>query len=74
MEHCKVNGVSLTSMEGVVLKPNDRICLGPSAIFLFKNKAKEDASSMEDSEENPITFDTAADEVAQNDNLAEKAE
>lgn len=29
---------------------------------------------MEDSEENPITFDTAADEVAQNDNLAEKAE
>lgn len=74
MEHCKVNGVSLTSMEGVILKPNDRICLGPSAIFLFKNKAKEDASSMEDSEENPITFDTAADEVAQNDNLAEKAE
>jgi len=42
MEHCKVNGVSLTSMDGVILKPNDRICLGPSAIFLFKNKAHED--------------------------------
>ena len=29
---------------------------------------------MPDTEENPITFDTAADEVAQNENLAEKAE
>jgi len=74
MEHCKVNGIALKSMEGVILKPNDRICLGPSAIFLFKNKAHEDTASMEDSDENPITFDTAADEVAQNDNLAEKAE
>lgn len=74
MEHCKVNGVSLTSMDGVILKPNDRICLGPSAIFLFKNKAKEDASTMKDSDEDPINFDTAADEVAQNENLAEKAE
>lgn len=46
MEHCKVNGVSLTSMDGIILKPNDRICLGPSAIFLFKNKAKEEEASM----------------------------
>ena len=38
MEHCKINGVALTNMDGKVLKPNDRICLGPSAIFLFKNK------------------------------------
>lgn len=29
---------------------------------------------MADPEDNPISFDTAADEVAQNDNLAEKAE
>jgi len=64
MEHCKVNGVSLTSMDGIILKPNDRICLGPSAIFLFKNKAKETDASMEDTDENPILFDTAADEVA----------
>lgn len=64
MEHCKVNGMALTDMEGVILKPNDRICLGPSAIFLFKNKAHEDQASMEDSEENPITFDTAAEEVS----------
>jgi len=74
MEHCKVNGVSLTSMDGVILKPNDRICLGPSAIFLFKNKAHEDEASMADPDDNPISFDTAADEVAQNENLAEKAE
>jgi len=74
MEHIKVNGVSLTSMDGMVLKPNDRICLGPSAIFLFKNNAKASEASMEDTDENPISFDTAADEVAQNENLAEKAE
>ena len=74
MEHCKVNGVALKSMDGVILKPNDRICLGPSAIFLFKNKAHEGDASMEDTDENPISFDTAAEEVAQNENLAEKAE
>lgn len=61
-------------MDGVVLKPNDRICLGPSAIFLFKNDAKKDEASMPDDPSNPISFDMAADEVAQNDNLAEKAE
>lgn len=41
MEHVKINGIALTNMDGVVLKPNDRICLGPSAIFLFKNKKNE---------------------------------
>ena len=35
-------------MDGVILKPNDRICIGPSAVFLFKSKAKEDEASMSD--------------------------
>ena len=42
MEHIRVNGKVITSMEGVLLRPNDRICIGPSAVFLFKNQAHED--------------------------------
>lgn len=37
MPNCKVNGFKITSMEGRILAPNDRICIGPSAYFLFKN-------------------------------------
>jgi len=74
MEHCKINGVALTNMDGVVLKPNDRICLGPSAIFLFKNKQNESNASMPDPDDDPISYDMAAEEVANNENLAQKAE
>ena len=74
MEHCKINGVAMTNMDGVILKPNDRICLGPSAIFLFKNKKNEANASMADPDDDPISYDMAAEEVANNDNLAQKAE
>jgi hypothetical protein len=70
MEHVKINGIAITSMEGVILRPNDRICLGPSAIFLFKNKKNEANASMPDPDDDPISFDLAAEEVANNDNLA----
>lgn len=63
MEHIKVNGKPFTSMDGVVLKPNDRICIGPSAVFLFKNKAKEEEASMPDPDDDPISFDFANEEV-----------
>jgi len=43
--------------------PNDRICIGPSAIFLFKNKAKEDDTTMPDPDDDPISFDFASEEV-----------
>ena len=70
MEQIKVNGVALTSMDGVILTPNDRICLGPSAIFLFKNEAQKEKASVPDPDENgePISFDFAADEVANMEN------
>ena len=70
MEHVKINGIAITSMEGVILRPNDRICLGPSAMFLFKNKKNEANASMQDPDDDPISFDLAAEEVANNDNLA----
>lgn len=50
-------------MEGVILKPNDRICIGPSAVFLFKNKSKEEEASMPDPDDDPISFDFANEEV-----------
>jgi len=72
MEHCKVNGVPISNMEGVLLKPNDRICLGPSAIFIFKNKANEDKASMPDPDDDPISFDFASEEVANLENQDQK--
>jgi hypothetical protein len=50
-------------MEEVKLRPNDRIQLGPSALFLYKNRSKEAEQSRPDTEEDPISFDFAQDEV-----------
>ena len=36
-KNIKVNGHPCPII-GLVLRPNDRICIGPSAIFIFKNK------------------------------------
>ena len=59
----KINGYRFESMEPKQLEANDRICIGPSAIFLFKNKSKENANTREDTDENPILFDDACEEV-----------
>ena len=50
-------------MNEVKLRPNDRIQLGPSSLFIYKNRSKDHEQSMEDTEENPITFDFAQDEA-----------
>ena len=50
-------------MEEVKLCPNDRIQLGPSALFVYKNRSKEHEQSRPDTDEDPITFDFAQDEV-----------
>lgn len=68
IQHIRINGKPLDSMEGVILKPNDRICIGPSAIFLFKNKQKEEEASMPDPDDDPISFDFASEEVINFDN------
>lgn len=65
----RVNGKVLTSMEEVKLRPNDRICIGPAALFIYKNKQKESEASMPDTEEDPITFDFASEEVIEADNV-----
>ena len=72
-QNIRVNG-HLVDPKGVTLRPNDRVCIGPSAIFLFKHKAKEDQASMADSPEDPITFDYAEEEVQAIENKQEQAE
>jgi hypothetical protein len=44
-------------MNEVRLKPNDRICIGPSSMFIYKNKSKEHEASKPDTAEDPITYD-----------------
>lgn len=43
--------------------PNDRVCIGPSAMFLFKNKQNEENASKPDTDEDPISYDFASEEV-----------
>lgn len=71
MKNVKVNG-KIIPILGQILKPNDRICIGPSAIFLFKNKQKEADASMPDPDDDPISFDFAAEEVDNADNAEDK--
>jgi len=73
MKNVRVNGKVIPIL-GQILKPNDRICIGPSAIFLFKNKQKEGEASMPDVDDDPITFDFAAEEVENAEGTAEKEE
>jgi len=59
-------------MDSITLKPNDRVCIGPSAIFLLKNQQKEaDGVSMEDDPKDPITFGFANKEVVEIENKKE---
>ena len=64
----RINGKPLESMDNFRLKPNDRIAIGPTALFLYKNKKFEHEASMPDTEEDPISFDFASEEVIEADN------
>ena len=46
-------------MDGVKLKPNDRIVFGTNSVFLFKDPQNEHLASQLDSEDNPITWEAA---------------
>lgn len=70
----RVNGKKLVDMKPVQLKPNDRICIGDNALFLFKNIKHEDQASRPDTPENPITFDVADQEVYENEQAEEAGE
>lgn len=74
LEYTRINGKPLESMDCVILKPNDRICIGPSAFFLFKNKADEENASLPDPDDDPITFDDASEEIVKYDTKIEEEE
>ena len=63
VEYIRVNGYKLKDMNEVKLAPNDRICIGPSAVFLFKNTEHDDKASKPDTVAEPITYDDADAEI-----------
>lgn len=65
----RINGIVFPDMNDKKLLPNDRIGIGPSALFIYKNKKVEHEAIMEDTEENPITHEMAADEVIEAENV-----
>ena len=74
MTHCYVNGIKLTSMDPVRLKPNDRVIFGNSSVFLFRNQLKDHESGpVKDDPENPITFEFAMNEKMQHEEAEEIA-
>lgn len=58
-ENIRVNGVPCKDCSEVKLRPNDRITIGPSAMFLYKNVEHDDEASMPDPVDDPISFDFA---------------
>lgn len=58
-------------MSEIRLRPNDRICIGPSSYFIYKNRSHDDEQSRPDTEDDPITFDFASEEVITADNEEE---
>jgi len=61
-------------MDSVKLRPNDRIAIGPSALFLYKNMKQEADASIPDNDDDPITYDFASEEVIEADNEGQKEE
>lgn len=37
----RVNGKKLKDMSEIKMRPNDRICIGPSSYFVYKNREKD---------------------------------
>jgi len=62
--HIYHNGNKLTSLDAIVLAPNDRVVFGTSSVFLFRNKDKETPDQeVKDTPENPVTFEFAMREL-----------
>lgn len=50
-------------MSEIRLRPNDRICIGPSSMFVYKNRQHDEEQSMPDTPDDPITADFASEEL-----------
>jgi hypothetical protein len=72
LDQITVNGKKLTSAEGVLLKPNDRLIFGTSSVFLFKDPQSKDSPSHPDSQEEPVTWEQAQKEKSDIEDAATK--
>lgn len=61
----------MSSMSKIKLKANDRIIFGNSSAFLFRNEDKASESELQDTKENPVTFEFAMNEKSANDDKEE---
>lgn len=59
VENITVNGKKLTSMDGVALKPNDRIIFGTGSVFLFKDPTSSLPPTLPDTEEDQVSYEQA---------------
>ena len=55
-----VNGKKIDEgVNGIALSHNDRVIFGSNSFFIFKEPTNEGSPSMQDTEEDPITFEKA---------------
>ena len=71
MQQIFLNGDRLTSMKKIKLKANDRVIFGNSSAFLFRNQDKSKESEVQDTKENPVTYEYAMSEKTAKDNAEE---
>lgn len=61
----------MKSMTKLKLKANDRIIFGNSSAFIFRNQDRASESEVQDTKENPITYEFAMNEKSAQDNAAD---
>lgn len=59
VKYIYINGEKLTSEKSITLKANDRIIFGTGTCFIFRNEDCAAASEIQDTKENPVTFEFA---------------
>lgn len=68
-----INGEPLKGTKSVTLKPNDRIIFGMGSCFLFREQDKAKNAKIQDTPENPITYEFAMKEKLECEDKAKSA-
>jgi hypothetical protein len=72
-KHTYINGEKLKNDKPVTLKANDRIIFGVGSVFLFRNEDSAAQSEVQDTKENPVTYEFAMQEKIDHDDKADAA-
>jgi len=73
VKHTYVNGLRLKNDKPVTLKANDRVIFGVGSVFLFRNEDNAAGSEVQDTKENPVSYEFAMQEKIDNDDKADAA-